>query len=282
MIHIDIFIAIFHYYDKNSIRYIITEKQFKHYINIKNKFSDKANFTFTIVGSEKEDSKQLSLKYFNVNEYFEFDQNDPKYNGEFWSMFNDKVKYGMKLSSSKGADICLWAGSNDVIHFDFFEQIIDYYNPNKPQIYGIDNYYNGNNLVCVYIYKKEKNVEITNDNDPEVFWWDGISNYCSRNRFHYAGGIIGINKNCYTNSDIINRWHYDEGLVEEICLKIPEIDKFQSNNIFYFNVKVGKEQELNRFWHIKTLMKNNLIKFNSINNITVEKIKEFYMYLNDL
>ena len=28
-------------------------------------------------------------------------------------------------------------------------QIVDYYNPEKPQIYGIDNYENGNN--CVFI-----------------------------------------------------------------------------------------------------------------------------------
>lgn len=281
MIHIDIFIAIYHYNDKSSIRYEVTEKNFKHYINIKNKFADRAKFTFTIVGSEKEHSKELTLKYFNEDEYFEFDQEDSKYENNFWAMFTAKLKYGMKQSSSKNADICLWVGSNDIFNFDFFEQIINYYNPNKPQVYGIDNFYNGNNAICFFIYNKQF-VDITNDNDPNIFWWDGVSDYCGRKRFKYAAGGIGINKKLYNNHNIIDRWHYDEGLVEEMCLKIPEIDKFQSNKVFYFNIKFNGKLELTSFEKLRHNSHHNIIKFNSIDSMMSDKIKQFYEYFNNL
>ena len=71
-LHIDITIPFF----LNSCihRTNLTELAFKHYTNIKHKLSDKANITFTFVGSDKDVSKNLALKYVNENEYFEFDQ----------------------------------------------------------------------------------------------------------------------------------------------------------------------------------------------------------------
>lgn len=77
IININIFIEIFLY---GGERLKLTELIFKHYINIKKKFKNIANFKFIILGSEKDLSKNLTLKYFSENEYFEFDQNNPKYN----------------------------------------------------------------------------------------------------------------------------------------------------------------------------------------------------------
>lgn len=141
--------AIFLYGGK---RLKLTELIFKHYINIKIKFKNIANFKFTIVGSEKELSKNLTLKYFNENEYFEFDQNKPEYgeykigyNNNFFKMLSDKINMGIKLASRDNDDIIFWAGSNDYISSDFFEQVINYYSPNKSQIFGITNFLNGNN-----------------------------------------------------------------------------------------------------------------------------------------
>ena len=74
MVTINIFIAIYTY-NKDIHRYKLTEKIFKHYKNIEDKFKDLAKFTFTIVGSENNLSRDLTLKYFKPEEYFEFQQN---------------------------------------------------------------------------------------------------------------------------------------------------------------------------------------------------------------
>lgn len=39
---------------------------------------------------------------------------------------NDKINTGMKLASRNNDDIIFWAGSNDYILSDFFEQVINY------------------------------------------------------------------------------------------------------------------------------------------------------------
>ena len=120
MIKINIFLAIYTY--NNDIhRYTLTEKIFKHYKNIQDKFKDLAEFSFTILGSENEISKNLTLKYFKSEEYFEFDQNHKSFKNDFYKMLGTKINTGMKISEQSKADILLWAGSNDYICFDFFE-----------------------------------------------------------------------------------------------------------------------------------------------------------------
>jgi hypothetical protein len=203
MIIINIFIPIYTY-NKDIHRYNLTEKIFKHYKNIQNHFKEKAIFQFVILGSELDISRELTLKYFKEDEYYEFDQNDPKYNGDLKVMFSDKIRTGTQYSFEKQPfDIMLAAGSNDYICYDFFEEIIKYYNPNIPQIYGIDNYYNGKNAVfyCNYDGKKEltnKRTCIMNsitDNNIS-YWWNGISSYHGREIYNYCAGIFGGNYNC--------------------------------------------------------------------------------------
>jgi hypothetical protein len=175
-ININIFIAIY-LYDGERLK--LTEIIFKHYSNIKKKFENIENFKFTILGSEKDLSKNLTLKYFNEDEYFEFDQNKPEY-GEykigydknFLKMFGDKINTGIKLATRNNDDVIFWDGSNDYISFDFFEQVINYYNPDNRQIYGITNYLNGNNANFYSTYDEmNNNFNIYNQNS---FWWSGI------------------------------------------------------------------------------------------------------------
>jgi hypothetical protein len=70
---IDIIILIY-FYNQKSSRYYFQEAIFKHWKIIQKIFSNYIDFSFTIVGSEEEFSKKISLKYFKDNEYYEFYQ----------------------------------------------------------------------------------------------------------------------------------------------------------------------------------------------------------------
>lgn len=215
----------FYTYEADIHRYKLTEKIFKHYKNVEQYFKDIAIFSFTMVGSEKDVSKILTLKYFKESEYFEFDQTDPKFNNDLLIMLTEKFKYGMQLSAKTDADILLLAGSNDYISYDFFKQVIEYYNPEKPQLFGIDNYYNGNNAVYMVYYDGM----IDNFQYDNSFWWDGLSPHYGREKYKYCGGIIGINRTSIElYDDIIENYTFDEGQIEEFILSKPNMDKFTS------------------------------------------------------
>lgn len=75
-------------------------------------------------------------------------------------MLSDKINTGIKLASRYNDDIIFWAGSNDYVSQDFFEQIIEYYNPNNRQIYGITSFINGNNANFYSKYDEKKMILI--------------------------------------------------------------------------------------------------------------------------
>jgi hypothetical protein len=173
----------------------------------------------------------------------------------------------MNISASTNADILLWAGSNDYICYDFFSQIIEYYNPEKPQLYGIDNFKSGKN--AVYFCQYDGNIDInkgrclTSGNKKTSYWWNGESNYANRQRFKYCGGLIGINSKCINMyPDILEFWNCDEGLVEEYVLKKPNIDKFSSKNLFYMNIKTLGSTEINSFITLNQYNVKDVLFFN--------------------
>jgi hypothetical protein len=280
MIKINIFLAIYTY-DKDIHRYTLTEKIFKHYKNIADLFKDSAVFSFTILGSEGDISKNLALKYFKEEEYFEFDQKNPIFSNDFYVMLHAKINKGMNISALTNADILFWAGSNDYICYDFFSQIIEYYNPENPQIYGIDNFKNGNNAVyfCYYdgISYKNNDICLTSGNPNTYYWWNGESNYFNREKFHYCGGIVGINRKCINmHPDILNFWNHDEGQVEEYILSKPNVDKFLSKNLFYMNVKTVGETEINPLSILRESNKNDILNFYNFTQEFKDRfIKEF-------
>jgi hypothetical protein len=280
-ININIFIAIFLY---GGERLKLTELIFKHYYNIKKKFENIANFKFTILGSEKDLSRNLTLKYFNEDEYFEFDQNKLEYgeynigyNNNFLKMLSDKIKMGIKLASRYNDDIIFWAGSNDYISSDFFKQVINYYNPDNRQIYGITNYLNGNNVNFYSKYDESNNN--LNIHSNESFWWNGVHPKC-RVKYKYIGCIIGLNYRLYSeNIDIFEIWNYDEGNVEEYILNLQNIDFFSSKNIFSWNIKTSSNNDISSFKTLKKcyLQNNSII---NIANIThKDKINDEFKYV---
>jgi len=286
MIKINIFLAIYTYHIDID-RFNLTEKIFKHYKNIQEKFKYLALFTFTILGSENTISQNLSLTYFKPEEYFEFDQSQESFEKDFYKMLGTKINVGINKSLLNDPDILLWGGSNDYISFDFFEQIINYYKPDVPQIYGIDNYQNGQNAIFFTHFCGAKcldNQPSITDNPNLSYWWDGVSNYYNREKFKYSGGILGINKNCFNlYPDILSVWSFDEGAIEEFILKKQNIDKFNSKNIFYMNIKSLSKNDITTYDTLKILNINNMLNFKNFSYEFQEKFREeFNYFINSL
>jgi hypothetical protein len=282
-IKINIMIAIY-LYNIDSCRYSLTELIFKHYNNIQKYFEQYVIITFTIIGSEKDLSKNLVLKYFNEQSYYEFDQNGY---GDFYTMLYNKINLGMKISYHKDADILLWAGSNDYICFNFFKQLIEFYNPNELQIYGISNYFNGNNAVyyCKYI---DHNII-----DEPFFWHNGKFNYCNREIYEYIGGIVGISKKVFDiYPDLLEKWGLDEGENERLVLEKNnyehleehKIHMFNTKNLFFINIKLDNSEEINTYSILLELLNNDTINNNGkyLNDKFLKIFQDEYVYIKQL
>ena len=198
-------------------------------------------------------------------------------------MLGNKINLGIHLSFKNNPNILLWAGSNDYICFDFFQQIIEKYNPLVPQIYGIDNYYNGNNAVFYTRFDanryKENQMCMTCHNKMS-YWWDGISDYCDRKKFKYCGGIIGINYTAFKEyPDILSVWSYDEGAIEEYILK-KSVEKFNGNQLFYINTKCVNDKDVTPYEELRKLNKDHILPFDKkfSDNFKEKFIKEFYYF----
>ena len=275
-IHIDICIPFYTYNCEQ--RYNLTKKIFNHYNNISKHFLHLANITFTLVGSEKILSKKLVSKCFEgcSYSYHEYDQEKIICNqtdNKFLYMLSDKFNFSFQKSIGKKPDITLLAGSNDYICYDFFKQIIDFYKPDEKQIYGIDNYNNGSNvvLVCKYDNKNEK-IKIEKD-----IWWNGISNWNNRQKYDYCGGIIGFNNCLYLKhyDELINTCiDCDEGEIERKILNLPDVIKFNSKNVFFFNIKTENDSDLNSYKLLLSLIQTDVIKFLDFNTDLQQKINK--------
>ena len=242
IITIDICIPIF-LYGGNNTRKELTEKIFRHLINIKNKFQDKALFSFTIIGSENELSKSLFTEYFNgINDtYHEFNQDIVAVN--MWNgtsdinkmvhMLSNKFKCAYKNSFNKNKNISLLMGSNDYISYNWFEQIIDFYNGDTPQLFGITSYNEGENLSVLLNY-------INNNNSNNTVITSGI--YHRRDKYKYIGGIIGFNDKLYLqhrDTLLNNIITCDEGELEYKTLQLPDVILFKSNKCIFLNPKTN-------------------------------------------
>ena len=277
-ITIDINIPFYNYGQENRIE--ITEKYFQHLIILRNKLKEKINLSFTFIGSEKESSRNLVNKYFNIDHlsninndtYYEFNQDLDKYsfntNEIHFSipMLNDKFRFSFEKSMEKKPNITLLNGSNDFISVHFFHQIIDFYKNDKKQLFGIDNYYNGNNAVFFPIYQNNKITE-------EKFWWTGLDP--RREIFKYCGGIIGFNDFLYNNNyeQLINSISCDEGSIEHNILNIDGTEKFNSKNIYYINMKTYNNSELNTYNVLKHFLNNEILFFDNFEENFKESFK---------
>jgi hypothetical protein len=282
MLHIDIFIPFYTYFTDEH-RYKWTRIIFKHMATVAGKLSSRAQFTFTLLGSEGNRSRNLAKEYMDEKNYYEFDQAAAEFHGkDFWYMFDKKIKTGMQVAKSKNPDIILWMGSNDYVPLKFFQDVIDFYSNNgfhDPQMYGIDNFQNGGNAVFFCKYHGESN---SIDFHNEAFWWNGKSPY-PRDKYLYSAGIIGLNKAAYTRyPDLITNWSFDEGEDEWMMRNKGNIKKFTSNKLFYYNIKMASGKELNTFQSLKGYLGAGIIKFTDLDPAFQTYIIHDTNYLIDL
>jgi hypothetical protein len=196
-------------------------------------------------------------------------------------MFTDKLRKGMKISTDKKPDISFWAGSNDFIPYNFFEQVIDYYDDEKRQIYGINKFANGENIHTFCYFDGIKN-EI--DKSTGFLLWNGYDSE-HRKHFIYIAGIIGLNKNIYQNHpEIINNWNVDEGIDERNIIALPNIDIFYSKNIHWFNIKTVSNAEITTISDL-SIVYSQLIKYKDLSiiskNIFRESLYNLYKIMNN-
>lgn len=275
-IHVNIYMAIFNQFEKGS-RYELTEKIFRHYRHIQTVFKDRIRFTFTIQGSEKEFSKNLVLEYFDSDSYIEYDQKGI-YVGhrQFWTMFHDKINTGFRQATATNPDISFWAGSNDYISIEFFEQVLAHYKAGVPQVYGIDKYQNGNNITCIFKHGSEK-LDILDAKNEAIFWWTGEENHHNRKQYKYIGAILGLNKKCYTMyPDVLYKWGYDEGVNVKNITDKGNIDILNTRDVLFLNPKIDSSSDITNFNLLKQNILSSKIDITTLPPELRERMKQEY------
>ena len=128
----------------SSEKYIITEKSFKYLKYLQNILKDIATINFLIMGSEKELSRDLTLKYFGEDEYMEYDQGGIHYfNRVSYETLNtivgSKIMNGYIKCKGFNPDLIIFMKSNHFISQQWFEDIINHCEHNKEsaKFYGI-------------------------------------------------------------------------------------------------------------------------------------------------
>lgn len=275
-IHINIYIAIFNNFKKGP-RYELTEKIFKHYAHIQSVFKDRIRFTFTIQGSEKEFSRDLALKYFDSNSYIEYDQQGIYVgNRYFLTMFRKKINIGFRQATMNNPDISFWAGSNDYVSINFFEQVLAHYKAEVPQVYGIDKYQNGKNITCIFRHTGEK-LDILDDKNSDVFWWTGEENHSNRKQYKYIGAIIGLNKKCYTMyPDVLYKWGYDEGANIKNITDKNNIDILDTRDVIFLNPKIDSTTDITGFNLLLQHIQSSKIDITALPPEFRERMKQEY------
>ena len=262
-LYIDICVPFF-LYNQCPLRMYITELILYHYQYIINHCKEKMNteITMTFIGSEKEISKNFISKHFQCEyTYHEFEQGNIKvgYNQHFLNMLTQKFRFAFQKSMEKKPNISLLAGSNDYISLNFFEQIIQYYKPDNDQLFGIDNFYNGENKTTLDCFDGKNFLS-------ELIWSTGFSNYANRQKYKYIGGIIGFNNtlyNKYYHQLMNNIISYDEGEIEYKTLQLSNIDKFNSKEVYFINIKTKNSSEITPFDILKKNNKSEILSFSS-------------------
>ena len=97
----------------------------------------------------------------------------------------------------------------------------------------------------------------------------GFSNYCNRQKYKYIAGIIGFNDslyNKYYNQLMKNIISYDEGEIEYKTLQLPNIDKFNSKDVYFINIKTKSSSEITSFNYLKNKNKSEILSFTSFPN----------------
>ena len=217
--------------------------------------------SFTIVGSDNQDSLDLFNTYVKKNEldtYIEFDQKNIDYKSvgknytgyvhPIFSMLHFKFHSCFVNSWKKDANIYCLSGSNDFIDINYYIDAARNYDVGKSQIYGLNK---RKNVTLI-----TSNTSLQNLNETESLLWNLDYGFGSVGQFkdiHFSGGIIGISpfcKNPEVKNNILNtllntllhsREAYNEMTIEKIFINTGDCFIETINGCFSINYKVGDD-----------------------------------------
>ena len=292
MINIDICVPFYNYNDSDRIELFLTFCKYYKRLGIYLKDKNICNMTFTFIGSEGKNSSDIIKQIFSEKEaiYYEFDQADylnctNQCDKGFLNMLTEKFKYAYKMSFLKNPDISLLNGSNDFVSYNYFKQIVDFYNPNEKQLYGISNYNNGNNFVFYSKYSFFESGLIDFKDNNNYFLWNGISKYHGREKYSFCAGNIGFNKYFHDyNGDFLykNCISCDEGIIEKTLITLGA-NVFISRNVLYLNIKTENNKELNTYSNLYNLITNSncILEYEYLSNKNKKLLDEMLNIIID-
>jgi len=239
--------------NKDSEKYIITEKSFKYWLYLKNQFKDELIMDFTIMGSEGALSKDLTLKYFNnTDSYIEYDQCGINYfnrvNTETLNyVVGKKTKVGYDICKSHNPDLIILTKSNHFISYDWLKFVIDDNNNNN--FYGLSLL--GNTFILCTLTSDNK----IDYNDTHI--WDLRK---EQPQEQLDACLIALPRNIYNNFDI-NPYMATEANIYSDLKNIGYFQVLTSQN-YIFNIKSKNES-------------TNVTPFSFIKSINITPIDTF-------
>jgi len=242
---------------KDSEKYKITELSFKYYVFLKNLFINEINMNFTILGSEENLSKNLTLKYFDKNSYIEYNQKGINYQNRVSydtlnTIVGGKIAYGFEQAKLSNPDFIIFIKSNHIISREWIKYISSNFNENHNKFFAFSS---ENNVFIISNLNSNNEIDLKN-----VYLMDG--RYKTPCRIHDAC-LIAIPRKCYENYKMNPVCLTENTIINELinigCERI-----IQNKNLHFhiFNIKAIDENQ-------------NITPLNLIQSLTeIEKIEE--------
>ena len=259
---------------KNCEKYVITEKSFKYLKYLQNVLKDIATINFLILGSEKELSRDLTLKYFNEDEYMEYDQGGIHYfNRVSFETLNTivgtKIMNGYNKCKEFEPDLIIFMKNNHFISKKWFEDIINHYESNieSPNFYGISCRGNISIITCI-------------DDNNHINIKKGLICHNTLTPGEMGDAcIIGIPREIYL------KYNMDPTNLTELSIQQSLINLgynfYKSNGHWQFNIKSVKNdiENVSGFLHWIQPEKDTLENWNIIK---IDSIVDFVNLFNNL
>lgn len=256
---------------KDSEKYLITEKSFKYWNHLKSILKDEnIELIFKIIGSEENLSKDLTLTYFNIDEYLEVSQGNVNYfNREnLNTVVGKKFLKGYEEAVELNPDLIFITKNNHFISRKYFIDVVNDYkkNPLSKNYYGMGHYKN-NFILCTL--NKDGNINYNDIYTNDIYIKTDMFDAC----------LISIPKILYQNYKL-NYHEFTEITLQNDLDKLGGIKHFIYNN-YIFNIKsIDNNINITNLDSIKNLPIIN--KLNDIKILDNNLLYEDFNIINEI